>query len=237
MRLSLRPAPLGIVLAALLACTPEAAPPRPPLVDLGSADSGARPSIAEADASASTEAPKVPADAGTSPYPPTGSYAITTRVISDDCRPKYTPPAPWDAIVQAGAERGVAKVNLLLSAIPPSNATSSSARSDLSVEPRRPTKRTSTPLPACASYTTAQTLEIVESGPAGFTVAISVEYGDASKCGGALPSKCTTKVEHVYKLVRSLCPAECTRGLVFRRPDAGAAMSGAGDAEADCRCP
>jgi hypothetical protein len=173
------------------------------------------------------------ADAG-SGYPPTGEYEITSRVVSDDCPHKYVPPsAPWRSLVQAAAEGKHAKVNVPLAAVPPSNDTRAMNRSDVIIEPRRQMKSTEIPMPACSSYARTRTMDVVESGPNGFTIAISVAYGDAIKCSSLPPSKCTTKVEHVYKLVNARCPAECTRGLVFRRGDGGPT----GDVDVDCRCP
>ena len=204
-----------------MACRPEA-PQGPHVVDVAATDASAivvvdSGAVANADAAAESR------------HPPTGTYEVTARVVSDNCRPKYRSPEPWKTVVQASAEGEIAKVNIFLSAIPPSNATSAHERSDLSVEPRRETTRTTTPMPACPSYTSAQTMTITEAGPQGFTVAITVQHGDGKACSSLPPSKCTTRVEHVYRVIEALCPARCTRGLVFGR--------GIGGPNVDCRCP
>ncbi len=179
-------------------------------------------------------------DAG-SPYPPTGEYTVTERVVSDDCRPAYKPPEPWTASVQAGAERKYAKVNVPLVGIPSSNARTND-RSDAVIEPRKTVKETVVPFPACKAYTVTRSLDIVEASSKGFKIAVTVEHGDASQCSSTQPpSKCTTKVEQSYALTRAVCAAECTRGFVFHVRDGGApgTMDGGGSApmEADCRCP
>ena len=164
--------------------------------------------------------------------PPTGEYRVTPRVVSDDCQPPYRPPAPWSAAVQAGAEAGHAKVNVPLVAIPPSNATSPIGRSDVMIEPKKSVKTTWVPMPQCSSYELTRTLDIVESSANGFKVALTVEHGDSMRCSSTPPMKCTTKIEQSYELVKAACPAECTRGVVFRaRGEGGAPM------DVDCRCP
>lgn len=205
---------------------------RPTSVEIGAVEGGAptavSPSVSAPRSAASTE----PTDAG-SPYPPTGEYSVTARVVSDDCRPAYQPPtAAWSAVVQAGAERGYAKVNVPLSAVPPSSAVATNARSDAVIAPRKAVTGTTTPSPACPGYTRKRTVEVVGASSARFTIAITVEHGDASACSGVGPSKCTTKVEQSFELARAFCPAECTRGIVFRRGDGGAPS-----ADVDCRCP
>lgn len=163
-----------------------------------------------------------------------GEYKVTERLVSSDCQPKFTPPSePWTVQVQAGAEKNYAKVNVPLSAIPPSNATGSSARSDVVIEPRKPIKSTYVPMPQCPSYSLTRTMEIAEASAKSFKLLITVEHGNAIMCSALHPSKCTTKVEQVYEVVHASCAAECTRGIVFR----GAGDAGATRLDVDCRCP
>jgi len=220
---------------AIGACAPET-PPKPATVDVGAAN--AAPGIAVSDAAPpTTTAP----DAGASLYPPSGRYQVSVKVISDDCQMKYKPPQPWETIVQAGAEQRkdrtwYFKLNIALSAIPPSNATHSSARSDFVIQPKKPAnKQTATPLPQCSSYQVTRTMEVTQHDNQGFTVAITVEHGDSIMCSSLQPSKCTTKIEQEYKVTENVCPAECTRGLSIKHLDGG--LTDPSKIEADCRCP
>lgn len=227
----MRPVLVVCALAGIVGCANEGAR-RPTQLEIRAVEGGAPTAVSPAVAVARPTASTEPPDAG-SPYPPTGEYSVTARVVSDDCRPAYQAPAsPWSVVVQAGAERGHAKVNVPLAAVPPSSATATHARSDAVIAPRKPVSGTSVPMPACPSYTRKRTVEVVDASSTRFTIAITVEHGDATACSGLWPSKCTTKVEQTFELARAFCPAECTRGLVFRGGDGGAPA-----ADVDCRCP
>jgi len=232
-----------MVVLSAAGCAKEPAQP-PPNVDVpvanGTPDAGA---IPIASASATSEAPALDGGGGgganasaiaSSPFPPTGEYKVTERLVSSDCQPKFTPPSePWTVQVHAGAEKNYAKVNVPLSAIPPSNATGSSARSDVVIEPRKPIKSTYVPMPQCPSYSLTRTMEIAEASAKSFKLLITVEHGNAIMCSALHPSKCTTKVEQVYEVVHASCAAECTRGIVLR----GAGDAGSTRLDVDCRCP
>src|SRR5262245_49719778 len=83
-----------------------------------------------------------PTETDASPFPPTGSYEVSVRVLADDCTPAYVAPATWRQQVFAAAENGAGKVNIPLSAVPPSTSTRASARSDFRMEAGYSVKRT-----------------------------------------------------------------------------------------------
>lgn len=166
-------------------------------------------------------------------FPPTGMYEITARVVSDTCAPTWTPPAPWRSFVQSAAEKGIAKVNLGLAAVPPSNQPTPAARSDFRIQPREPTHHTFSP-PDCAGYTAERTFEITAANKDGFTLAITVAHGAPGTCAPTFPANCTTSIEQSFRVVEPMCRAECFRGAKLADPSVTDVAAQKWDV--DCRC-
>jgi hypothetical protein len=164
--------------------------------------------------------------------PPTGQYEITARVVSDTCTPAYVAPEPWRARVMATAEGEIAKVNLVLAAIPPSSSTTNQARSDFRLEPGYTFQRAHKPVPACSDFARSTTHTMKSVSADGFTTAVEVVFGDADGCEVPGPTKCTTVVEYDHRVVEAECAARCTYGARPRHP--GPAPEIVWDV--DCRC-
>lgn len=178
------------------------------------------------------DAPPAPAEA--SPFPPTGSYDVSMRVLADDCSPAYVAPPSWRQQVFAAAENGAGKVNIPLSAVPPSTSTRSSARSDFLMETGYTVRRQMKPAGGCDALAIDYVYTVQKMSPAGFELVVDVEYGDAGACAATTPTSCSTKVQYDYALVESQCAAECTRGSL---PTPRASIHDDKDANVDCRCP
>lgn len=177
-----------------------------------------------------------PADAvaaiGVDEPPPTGQYEITARVVSDTCTPAYAPPEPWTTRVMAAAEGDIAKVNLVLAAIPPSTSTTSSARSDFRLEPGHSFERHLVPVVGCPDFAIDATHTMKSVAADRFTTAVEVTYGDPGAYEVPGPTKCTTVVEYDHRLVEKECSARCTRGARPRHPGPAAEIVW----DVDCRC-
>jgi hypothetical protein len=168
-----------------------------------------------------------------SDVPPTGIYEVSVHVKADDCSPAYAAPAPWRTRVLAQAEGDVAKVNLPLSAIPPSTKTTSSARSDFRLDPGYEVARKHTPVPSCTDFSIDYVYSLMDVARDGFALSVEAKYGAAGPCPVPEPTACTTQVQYDYELVERECAAECTYG---ERPAPAAGKATIGNWEVDCRC-
>lgn len=177
-----------------------------------------------------------PADGGKD-VPPSAVYEVTVKVVADDCAPKYTAPAPWRVRVDGKAEGEVAKVNVPLSAMPPRSDTATAQRSDFVVVPATPvTQKPSSPVCGMGE----RTIEVRGASREGFTLAItSVFPARPDGCDAAVPEKCTTKIEQVYRVVEFLCAAECYAGQKPRPPKADGTGYRIDEDRltVDCKCP
>jgi hypothetical protein len=166
-----------------------------------------------------------PADGGMD-VPPTGLYAVTVKVVADDCTPKYAPPPAWQVRVDGKAEGGRASITVPVSALPPTTTTRTAAHNNFVVMPAAPVTRKNDGAVDCGPA--SRTFEVVRASREGFTLAISTVYGERGTCDASQPAKCTTKIEQVHKLVEFQCAAECYRGT---------RATGDGATTVDCRCP
>lgn len=175
-----------------------------------------------------------PEEPDASPFPATGMYDVSMRVLADDCTPAYVAPAPWRQQVFAAAENGSAKVNVPLSAVPPSTSKRSAARSDFVMKADYTVRRTMQPAGGCEDLAIDYVYTLQRFSPAGFELVVDVAYGDADACAATTPTSCSTKVQYDYTLVESQCPAECTRGS---RPTPRASIDDETPLAIDCGCP
>lgn len=210
---------VGLITALLAGCDAEPAK---------SAD--AKPADAKpADIRPATAAPDPtrPADGGMD-VPPAGIYEITVNVVSDDCTPKYTPPAPGRRVaVSAKARPGDARLNVPFIGLPPDGSNTYSARNDLMVLPPREVSHTSATQCGPFELTTSLTNATRE----GFSLNFTTKYGPSRPdCATPMPSACTTTIEQIFKLVEFQCAAECSRST---RSVPGEPLK----QEIDCRCP
>ncbi len=161
--------------------------------------------------------------------PPAGTYEVTARVVADDCVPKYVPPQPWRALVHGKAERGLASVNVPVTALPPTSDTSVRQRSDFAVTQAKPLTRY---LEAGTCGPSTRILAIKDASRDGFTLVITSTFGPTlANCTASLPTSCTTTVEHVHVLREPTCAAES-----FRAAKAAQEYS-ENPASILCRCP
>lgn len=179
-------------------------------------------------------APPEELEAITSPFAPSGSYAVEVKVLADDCEPAHAAPPPWQARVLVQAEHGRAKVNLPLSSLSAAGPSRATARSDFRLEPGYTARHRSTPRLGCDDFAIDATMVLTETSPTGFTIETTLDYGDASACGVPGPRPCTTRFAHTFTLVAATCPAECTRGEHAIAP--GATFESP-RWEIDCECP
>jgi hypothetical protein len=184
----------------------EAPPASTAPVVVAPVDAAAPGTLPPPSASAPSGSPK----SAVSPYPPTGLYEITTKLVSDTCNLGLVAPAPATLLVQSGAEKNVAKVNVPLPALSKDGArTNAMNRSDVMIEPRRPFKVTTTPRQGCADYKVVRSLEILEVSHDRFKISSSEARGDAAPCAPNEPSKCETRSETTFTLVKAYCEANC----------------------------
>ena len=162
--------------------------------------------------------------------PPSGNYAVTTRVVFNDCEPPQ-PSDPFDAFVVVVTEGGAPKTNLPVA--PVRGVGGSVARSDISLVAGEHIELRRSPVRDCRSYEVTTAIEVDSVTADSITLLHRTSYGDASACGVARPSKCTTSLELRYALKEELCAAECTRGA---HPRPGVSQ-GPPPWEVDCACP
>ena len=172
----------------------------------------------------------VPAVGTGSSLPPSGTYAVATRVVADDCG-IATASTQRGLLVAAAAEQGVVRINVPLPSASPAGATTT-ARSDFTLGAAARVHET-TPDPACPGYTVTRSTELRNAGASGFEVAATTSYGDAGTCASAAPQRCTTSVVHQFTLSEFACSAECSRGHRFVDDPLG----GPPQWRVECRCP
>ncbi|MBK8714841.1 MAG: hypothetical protein IPN32_08860 [Deltaproteobacteria bacterium] len=165
----------------------------------------------------------------TSSSPPSGTYSVSTRVVTDDCG-VATASTQRGLLVAAAAEHGVVRINVPMPTASPGGATTT-ARSDFTLG-AAPRVHETTPDPACPAYTVTRSTELRNAGAEGFEVVATTSYGDAGACASAAPQRCTTSVIHQFTLTEFACSAECSRGHRFVDDPQG----GPPQWQVECRC-
>ncbi|MBL9100778.1 MAG: hypothetical protein JNL82_07465 [Myxococcales bacterium] len=196
----------------------------------------AKPEPARAEAVGGDSRQVRPADGGED-VPPSGLYEVTTRVVADDCTPKYTPPAATTRVrVDARAEGERARVNVPLSGLPPARSAGAAMRSDFVVVPATPVKE------GLGDGCGPSMREFVATAASreGFTLAITSTFGRRNEAcdAAAVPQQCTTTIEQAYRVVSFECAAECHAGQKARPPrEDGTQWAPDERVMVDCRCP